>query len=348
MPRLTCLVALIAIPTFLAACTSREPGDRNPFLGIDAGWEADGGGPPPMRDAGVRRADAGPMVVDAGKPDGGSGMPDAGGGMPDAGGGMPDAGGGMPDAGPPVMCPMMDLGGMLGDMVAMGTTTGRPDAVTASCGSSSGPDLTILWTAPRDGTFTFSTNDSSYDTVISARGGGMCSGPELACDDDGGTGLDSRIDLPLTAGDAVLLAIEGFSGATGDFVLHVWEGVPTSETACHDGMDEDRDGDTDCLDYDCDTDPGCTEMDCTNGMDDDGDGNADCADYDCDSDPTCTETNCSDGVDDEGDGDIDCDDFDCYSDPSCYEADCSNGVDDDSDGDVDCADYDCYFTPACP
>jgi hypothetical protein len=306
----------------------------------------DGSTPPHARDSGARETDAGgtrDAGTDAGKPDASA---SDGGAATDAGAAI-DAGGAI-DAGPPGVCPDLDLGGMLGDAIAMGSTVGMSDMVTASCGLSSGPDYTILWTAPRAGTFTFSTNDSLYDTVLSLRSGATCAGAELVCDDDGGTGLDSRVDATLMAGDPIIIAVEGFSGDTGDFVLHIWEGVPSAETACHDGMDDDRDGDTDCNDYDCDTDPGCTETDCTNGTDDDGDGYTDCADYDCNSDPTCTETNCSDGVDDEGDGDVDCDDFDCYSDPSCYEADCTNGVDDDSDGDIDCADYDCYFTPACP
>ena len=49
--------------------------------------------------------------------------------------------------------------------------------------------------------------------------------------------------------------------------------VCQGETNCGDGQDNDQDGDTDCADTDCLSDPGCGgifEGDCVNGMDDDG------------------------------------------------------------------------------
>ena len=49
---------------------------------------------------------------------------------------------------------------------------------------------------------------------------------------------------------------------------------PAVETACIDGVDDDCDGATDCVDLDC-----CTEVLCIDGIDADGDGVADC---DCD------------------------------------------------------------------
>jgi hypothetical protein len=49
---------------------------------------------------------------------------------------------------------------------------------------------------------------------------------------------------------------------------------PALESACDDGVDEDCDGDTDCLDLDC-----CDDIACIDGIDADGDGVADC---DCD------------------------------------------------------------------
>jgi hypothetical protein len=44
----------------------------------------------------------------------------------------------------------------------------------------------------------------------------------------------------------------------GDYVLNVRE-VPGAETACTDAVDEDADGDLDCLDPDCTADSGCIE-----------------------------------------------------------------------------------------
>ena len=52
---------------------------------------------------------------------------------------------------------------------------------------------------------------------------------------------------------------------------------------------------------------------CDNGLDDDGDGATDCVDSDC---PACPEI-CDNGADDDGDGAVDCDDDDCAEAESC-------------------------------
>jgi hypothetical protein len=132
---------------------------------------------------------------------------------------------------------------------------------------------------------------------------------------------------------------------------------------CSNGVDDDRDGRTDCDDTDdCDGVPACTtppaEVDCDDRRDDDDDGATDCDDDDCDDDPDCdtpppAETDCDDGRDDDRDGRTDCDDEDCDDDPDCdtpppVETDCGNHLDDDGDGLTDCTDVDdCADTPAC-
>ncbi|MBN1771572.1 MAG: hypothetical protein JXB32_09940 [Deltaproteobacteria bacterium] len=125
---------------------------------------------------------------------------------------------------------------------------------------------------------------------------------------------------------------------------------------CNNGIDDDRDGITDCFDPDCLGMPACvggTETDCADGLDDDDDGLTDCDDRDCAGDPACgtrVETVCDDGLDDDGDGATDCDDRDCADDPACeawYETQCNNGLDDDRDGATDCDDPDCVADPAC-
>jgi hypothetical protein len=112
------------------------------------------------------------------------------------------------------------------------------------------------------------------------------------------------------------------------------------ETLCNDGMDNDGNGLTDCMD------PSCNGKFC-------GDG---CA---CKT-PGKSEVNCSDGVDNDDDMQIDCADTDCLDQPcgtgcSCAsgggkkESSCNDAKDNDGDGLIDCADPDCvnqYCTPA--
>jgi hypothetical protein len=57
---------------------------------------------------------------------------------------------------------------------------------------------------------------------------------------------------------------------------------------------------------------------CDNGTDDEGDGQTDCDDLDCASDPNCVPTeDCDNFVDDDGDGALDCSDTDCAADFAC-------------------------------
>ncbi|NMC69339.1 MAG: hypothetical protein GYA57_04625 [Myxococcales bacterium] len=125
------------------------------------------------------------------------------------------------------------------------------------------------------------------------------------------------------------------------------------ETDCDNSLDDDHDGVADCDDPDCFYDLACAasaERDCADGLDDDGDGLTDCEDRDCASSPACRELDCANGVDDDGDGSTDCGDPDCAALPECgarVERDCANGVDDDGDGSTDCGDADCALAPAC-
>ncbi len=115
--------------------------------------------------------------------------------------------------------------------------------------------------------------------------------------------------------------------------------------ACHDGTDNDQDGDMDCDDADCAAfcvegpfgDPSCDD-----GVDNDGDGDTDADDDECAPPPegSTDAAECSDGIDNDGDGDTDCDDADCagvIEEPNCDD----DGVDNDCDGDVD----ECVMAP---
>ena len=116
---------------------------------------------------------------------------------------------------------------------------------------------------------------------------------------------------------------------------------------CEDGLDNDRDGWTDCADPSCRNTAACGAEVCTDGVDNDADGLIDCADPDCQRSESCREI-CDDGVDNDRDGRADCLDSECVGHPSCPDPEvCDDGVDNDEDGLTDCADPQCSRTPAC-
>ncbi|MCU0691457.1 MAG: hypothetical protein MUF54_08650, partial [Polyangiaceae bacterium] len=109
---------------------------------------------------------------------------------------------------------------------------------------------------------------------------------------------------------------------------------------CSDGIDNDRDGQFDCGDRDCQVilETCCrVEVDdatCSDGIDNDQNGFADCADFSCSQGTyvaVCEEGEsgkfaCTDGKDNDGDGQADCYDMDCHKARLCR----SSGVTEDT------------------
>jgi len=110
--------------------------------------------------------------------------------------------------------------------------------------------------------------------------------------------------------------------------------------------------------------PENTPARCSNAIDDDGDGNIDCLDSECSALQVCkapvpenTPATCANGLDDDQDGQIDCNDSGCSALQVCIPPKppvpentnplCSNGADDDLDGKIDCADSGCAGLPVC-
>lgn len=240
-------------------------------------------------------------------------------------------------------CGAQDLHSQVGASVATGTTTGGTDHFTPECGDPGAPDAVFSWTAPTAGSWAADTLGSDYDTVVDVLSG--CTGTSLGCDDDAHDDGTSSATFTATAGQTVIIVVDGFSGDTGNYVLGIHESTPE---ICDDHIDNDGDGEIDCADYhDCDGQPGCVETNCTDGIDNDADGETDCLDYDCDGMTGCVELICDDGVDNDGDGETDCHDYDCSDAANCTETNCTDGVDNDLDGEVDCEDYDCAADPTC-
>ncbi len=155
------------------------------------------------------------------------------------------------------------------------------------------------------------------------------------------------------------LAFLGFGALLGSALLAGCGGGGSGnsrmqEIQCDDGVDQDRDGLTDCEDPDCRGTAACggpdnAETDCSNGLDDDDDGSTDCLDRDCADSAECTGVEvCDDGTDNDEDGLTDCNDSDCADDASCTGIEiCDDGTDNDQDGYTDCNDSDCSASAYC-
>lgn len=145
-----------------------------------------------------------------------------------------------------------DVGGYV-PFTTSGTTVGAEDGYSGSrCGVGGGvavEDAAFRWTAPRAGTYRFSTEGSSFDTILSVRQG-SCAGREITCNDDatdGGT--FSSVTLTLDECETVTLVVDGHDAdGVGAFTLAITQ----SEANCSDGADDDEDGLADCDDPDCD------------------------------------------------------------------------------------------------
>lgn len=109
-------------------------------------------------------------------------------------------------------CPDVDLGTATGATVvtAAELTGATPDNRTGSCSyGGAGHDLAYRWTASGAGTYRFATT-TSVDTVLYLLDGD-CAGAELACNDDGPSGAASALSATLTAGQTVIVVVEGFA-----------------------------------------------------------------------------------------------------------------------------------------
>ena len=189
---------------------------------------------------------------------------------------------------------------------------------------------------------TFELVDGSFDTYLYLLN---LDCELLTSNDDGGSGVLSRIPYTFSEAGTYVIVVTSFSSlTTGSYTLDVTPSAPTMETDCADGLDNDDDGYVDCEDVDCSNNSACPE-DCSDNVDNDYDGYVDCQDSECQGDPECAEI-CDDGLDNDYDGYTDCRDSDCAGDASCVEI-CGDGIDNDQDGYTDCGDTQCATYPDC-
>ena len=123
---------------------------------------------------------------------------------------------------------------------ASGTVTGSNRYATSQTGepchnnyASSTNSVWWMWVAPRDGMATFSTTNSTFDTVMAVY---KVNGPAtlanlvgVASNDDQSADCEtSRCRFRATSGEAYYIAVAGFGGALGDISLS-WETGPAND-----------------------------------------------------------------------------------------------------------------------
>ena len=97
----------------------------------------------------------------------------------------------------------------------------KPSCLTAA---QSAPNSVWYWfSTPADGTLTFSTAGSGFDTVLSVYRYDATALTEVACNDDQtpGTVLTSRVEVAALGRLIYFVRVAGFSGATGSVTLAV-------------------------------------------------------------------------------------------------------------------------------
>ncbi len=149
------------------------------------------------------------------------------------------------------------------------TAGGDPAGMGSRCNDNegaSGADFLRVWVPPRDGHYRIETQGSDFDTVLALRKP-ICDGDQdnvIQCNDDvGGDQRWSRIARTFVAGEAVLIAVDGYGAADAGSVRLT---IERAEGLCEDGVDDDGDGETDCDDSDCAATPVCKDVACPGGQ----------------------------------------------------------------------------------
>ncbi|MCP3141933.1 ELWxxDGT repeat protein [Pyxidicoccus xibeiensis] len=113
-----------------------------------------------------------------------------------------------------------DLGSASGAAVVQGSTCTALSQVTPTCTQNAlAQDASFSWTAPVSGTFVFTTEGSGYDTSLEVSD--PVSGASLACNDDTGETLQSSVTVSVSAGQTLLITVDGYDTECGTFQLGI-------------------------------------------------------------------------------------------------------------------------------
>lgn len=119
-----------------------------------------------------------------------------------------------------------DLGSITGTSIVQGNTCNQGNHFNPPCAFGSAADISYYWTAPTTGTYTFSTQGSSYDTALQILDQNQLA--TLGCNDDANGTSQSSAILSLTAGQKITINVDGYGSECGAFQLSI---VPPAAAA---------------------------------------------------------------------------------------------------------------------
>jgi hypothetical protein len=120
----------------------------------------------------------------------------------------------------------------------LNNTFATSDGLVASCAFGGGPDQNDVWFSYTPATSGFVQFDTLASTALDDTTLAIfdeCGGTEIACNDDAGTGLLSRVVFEVTAGEDYFVRVASFDGSTtGAGDLSITEGVlpPPANDLC--------------------------------------------------------------------------------------------------------------------
>lgn len=125
----------------------------------------------------------------------------------------------------------LSLGSAVGSPVALpaGTpisTCGLNNGVTPGCTSSNASDISFVWTAPYAGYWTFTTSGSSFDTVLVIAPYSSPSS-QIVCEDVVRSTGGESASRTLTAGQQIIITIDGYASLCGNYKLNILAPVCT-------------------------------------------------------------------------------------------------------------------------
>ncbi|MFT5430681.1 MAG: hypothetical protein ACI9OJ_001357, partial [Myxococcota bacterium] len=162
-------------------------------------------------------------------------------------------------------------------------STNKVDAWPCAAGDFSGPEFAwpVFVKEPTAVTVTLNSEEANTWVFVTEDAGAGCDPTQCK------KGSPSEITFIAFPGLSQFVVLDGKGGETGKMNVTV-SCESAFEAQCNDGFDNDNDGNTDCVDQDCEADPWCAGTEnCTNGQDDNNDGKVDCVDPDCAEQPIC-------------------------------------------------------------